>query len=250
MLLIFLHFINILGPVEGAAQKIFNPFFSGFYATGAKVRSFFYRRADQENLADLAERLKGQVNQLVVENARLKALEEENAELRKHLNFLAREKKRSVMASIISRGEPDGADQTIVLDRGSKDGLETGLPVVNGDGLIIGKIIGTKDHLSQACLVSGSRCRLASSLSNKDKTMGIAQGEFGLTIRMDFIPQTEEVGIGDLAITSGLEKNIPKGLVIGQVRAVNKESKDLWQSASIEPLVDFNDLTIVSVLLP
>ena len=65
---------------------------------------------------------------------------------------------------------------------------------------------------------------------------------------MDFIAQDEEISTGDLVISSGLEENIPRGLVIGEVSKINSDSNEIWKSVVIEPLVDFDDLIIVSVL--
>ena len=60
-------------------------------------------------------------------------------------------------------------------------------------------------------------------LLNQDRSIGIIEGGFGLTIRMTFIPQQEIVEIGNIIVTSGLEKNVPRGLVIGEVASVEKE---------------------------
>ncbi|HTX86704.1 MAG TPA: rod shape-determining protein MreC, partial [Candidatus Nanoarchaeia archaeon] len=85
---------------------------------------------------------------------------------------------------------------------------------------------------------------------NVDRTIGVTDGNLGLTINMDYIPQMEQINLGDLAVTSGLEPNIPRGLLIGQVAKVDKGSNDIWQSANIQPAADLNNLTIVSVLIP
>ncbi|MBU2416305.1 rod shape-determining protein MreC, partial [Patescibacteria group bacterium] len=70
----------------------------------------------------------------------------------------------------------------------------------------------------------------------------------GLTIKMDFIPQNKRINNEDIVITSGLEKNIPKGLVIGKITRINKNNNEVWQNAIIEPLADLDNLIIVSVL--
>ena len=64
------------------------------------------------------------------------------------------------------------------------------------------------------------------------------------------IPQSEKVSLDDIVITSGLGENIPRGLVVGKVILVNSESNEIWQSATIEPLANFDNLTLVSVILP
>ena len=164
------------------------------------------------------------------------------------------------MANIISRGELEGEpedSQSIVIDKGSRDGLFAGLAVVSssslgdtGQGIIIGKVVNVKDNLAEIYLVTNKNYKLAAAILGESKTSGIVAGELGLTIKMEFIPQTENIKPGDLVATSGLEQNIPRGLVIGRVTKVIKENNEVWQSAIIEPQIDLDSLSIVAILLP
>ena len=67
---------------------------------------------------------------------------------------------------------------------------------------------------------------------------------------MDFIPQSVNLEIDDLVITSGLEGSIPRGLQVGKIFEINKESNELWQSAFVDPLSNLNNIFIVSVIIP
>lgn len=249
-LLIFLHVTRVLMPVESFLVNILSPVFSSFYSVSSGLRSTYSEQTSERDLAKINKQLKERVNQFMAENARLKVLEGENKILREHLKFLVKGEYNYVVSNIVSRGGLTDVNQTIIIDKGSRDGLKAGLAIVNSQGIVVGKIKQVKDHLAEACLTTSGQCKLAVSVLNQDRTSGIVQGELGLTIKMGFIPRTEEVSISDTIITSGLEKDIPRGLVIGQVAEINKESNELWQTAIIEPLVDFDELIIVSVLLP
>ena len=157
------------------------------------------------------------------------------------------------MSNVISRGEAietSSRGESIIIDKGSRDGVSPGLAIVNGQGIIIGKVAEVKENISQVNLTNNSKCKLAATILNQEKTSGIAEGELGLTIKMKFIPQESEVAVGDIIVTSGLEQAIPRGLVIGKVTQVEKENNDIWQLATIESLVNTQDLVIVSVLIP
>jgi len=252
-LLIFLHFIGVLAPIESFIVSIFRPVLGGFYSVSSDLRVAYNEQTDKRDLISLVKQLEVKVNQLTAENAKLKVLEEENQILREYLKFPTNEKANYIISNIISRGGLGGSIQqyqSIIIDKGEKDGLFDGLAVVSSQGIIVGKVMAVKDHLSEVYLTTNPSCKLAATIQNQDKTSGIVQGELGLTIRMEFIPQTEEIKVGDIVITSGLEQNIPRGLIIGKVTQVTKESNELWQSAVIEPLVDLDELIIVSVLLP
>ncbi len=244
MLLIFLHLTGLSQKGEALLAGLVRPAALKIYAAGSYIRSDYYRQTDKRELESLVGQLEEQVNQLTVQNAQLKIVEDENETLRKYLNFWKQSKAAFVMADVISR---DGS-QLITLDKGSKDGLAQGLVLLDGDGTVVGKITGVKDDISQACLITNPRCKLAAMIQNGTKTDGVAEGELGLTVKMDLIPQTESIQPGDIVVTSGLENDIPRGLVIGKISKVDKENNELWQDATIDPLVNFNDLHIVSII--
>jgi rod shape-determining protein MreC len=91
---------------------------------------------------------------------------------------------------------------------------------------------------------------MAVSLSNENRTVGLAEGDLGLSVKISFVSQSENIKVGDQVITSGLEKNIPRGLAVGRVNNVEQEVNDIWQNINAEALFNINNLNIVSVILP
>jgi rod shape-determining protein MreC len=71
-----------------------------------------------------------------------------------------------------------------------------------------------------------------------------------MTIKMNYIPQLEKISPGDMVISSGLERSIPRGLLIGKVTQVHNTSNGVWQTATIEPISNLDKLTIVSIIIP
>lgn len=250
VLLIFLHFIKVLNPVEDFVVKIFNPVLSSFHSAATHVRITYKNQTDKRDLALLVAQLEKVVTDLITENAHLKSLEEENQVLREYLKFSKENEQSFVLGNIVARKglETIDLDKNLIIDKGTDDGVKNGSAVISKN-TIIGKVVGVKNNLAEICLITNRDCKLAASIQNKDKTSGIIKGELGLTVNMEFIPQTEEVNVGDIVVTSNLEDNIPGQLVIGKISEVKKESNELWQSAIIEPLVDMDDLVIVSVLI-
>ena len=261
LLLIFLHYTRLLNPVESFLNKGLRPILSVFYSLGANINRTYSEQTVKQDLAAELKQAEDKINQLTTENVKLRFLEEENSALRKHLNFLNKDNRRYLIANIISRSELTGlsgeGNQSIIIDKGSADGLFAGLAVVSStavgtssQGVIIGKIANVKERISEIYLVTNKNIKLAASIFGENKTSGIASGDLGLTIKMDFIPQTDNIKVGDIVATSGLEQSVPRGLVIGRVTKVNKENNEVWQTATIEPLIDLDNLSIVSILLP
>jgi len=249
-LLILLHFTKVLLPFESVALNVFKPILSGFYSSSVNIKNYFSQQSEKRDLYNINKQLESQINQLTVENAKLKLLEEENKILRDYLNFYTKNPAKYVLGNVISRGDLNSGEQSLIIDKGANDKITVGLPVVSSFGIIVGKVASVKDSLSEIYLLTNPKCKFASSIQNSTKTTGVVQGELGLTVKMGFIPQTEILNEGDTVITSGLEQNISRGFVIGKVSKVNKESNELWQTAMIEPLVSPNSLVVVSVILP
>ena len=253
ILIVFLHFTKILAPIENLAMSAINPLASYLYGSGSRIRNSYEENQKQKEIFSRSAELEKEVARLTVENAKFKELEQDNIKLRTQLSFLSATKYKNVLANVISQNlifDIKDGDQDIVIDRGSKDGIKEGLGVINENGVIIGKVSETRDHLSKVCLTTNRNCKFAATINNQDRTMGITEGDLGLTIKMNFIPQLEKINLGDTVITSGLGGNISRGLVIGKVSQVNNRSNEIWQDVNIEPLFNLSTLTIVTVLTP
>jgi rod shape-determining protein MreC len=250
----FAHFSRLSRPLENSLTIAIRPLGKSLHGLSTWFQG---RPNDANSIEEIVAKLTVAENKLVlaiVDQAQLQLLVEENNKLRQQLNFLNNNNHyRLVSANIVSRQnlfDAEGNAQDIILDRGSKDGIITGLGVINESGVIIGKIIEVKDNSSRACLTTGNNCQLAAAILNGTKTIGLSEGELGLTIKMNYIPQMEQIKEGDIVISSGLGDNIPRGLVIGRVAQVNNQSNEIWQDVSIEPIASLYNLTVVAVVLP
>ena len=251
LFLILLHYIGILTPVESFIARGMHPVTSRFYSWGMNIKSVFDDHSTKEELKIEVKELREEVNELKAEKAQLRYIEKENEQLRKYLKFFQEKDIKKKMARVISRGEFLNSEENterIMVNKGSKDGIKEKGAVINDQGIVVGKVAQVKPSTAEITLTTNKECELAATIQNKSRTMGITQGELGLTIKMRFIPQTEEISSGDKVVTSGLEKNIPGGLLIGEVKKVNSSSNEVWQTAIIEPLAEMNELTIVSVV--
>ncbi|MFA6551047.1 MAG: rod shape-determining protein MreC [Patescibacteria group bacterium] len=248
VLIIGAHYLGWTRPVENLLLKIFQPAEKVLYRAGNALKIIYQKNTNQHDWEAENQRLKEEVEKLFSENVSLKVLADENKILRAQLDFYSRYQYQKVTANIISRAESAGDNQVITLDRGSADGIKTGQAIVAGEGAIVGKIFLVQDKISYGCLITNAQCELAAAVVSREGTDGLAKGELGLTVRFNFIPQTADIAAGEIAVTSGMEPAIPRGLIIGKITEVIKEADDLFQSADITPAANLNDLTIVSVI--
>ncbi|MFA6995475.1 MAG: rod shape-determining protein MreC [Patescibacteria group bacterium] len=250
ILLIFLHAVGLLSPLENFLSTLTKPLSVHLYGWSSSLNSSYNANQDVEALQGQINRLTKEVSALTVANSGYLETAAENQKLRSTLKFLSVNNFQAVVAGIIAKQSPADDTGDLIINRGRLDGLRPGLGVVSEEGVIIGKVISVKDTSATVCLTTNSNCQLPATIQNELKTQGITVGDLGLTIKMSYIPQGEKISIGDMIITSGLGGNIPRGLLIGKVAQVYNASNEVWQSATIEPLLNFDNLTIVSVIIP
>ncbi len=252
LLLIFLHYTNLLSPVENIVIKLANPVASTFYAWGQEINNSLNTDNDKKNLVQKNQELKEKVNKLLAEKSELEAVKQENEKLRKYLDFFKDKDFDKVFSEVVSTTlnlDSGETKKSILINQGVGDGIEPGAIVVNSEGIVAGKVSEVKKEVSKVQLLTSKECKLAATIQNENRVMGVARGEMGLTVTMEFVPQIENIQVGDMVVTSGLEKNIPLGLIIGRVTKVDKQSNKVWQSVNIEPLVDFDELRVVAVVM-
>ncbi|MFZ4648158.1 MAG: rod shape-determining protein MreC [Patescibacteria group bacterium] len=247
LFLIIGHYSGLLNPLESRIFSVARPFNNWLYRQSSDIN-----KNNRDLEVDLAT-CQNKISNLAVDSAKVSELQDENNKLRAFINFFSNHEYRKIYADVLAQellSEKNETRQNIIIDKGFKDGVLVGLGVIDESGVIVGKVVESKDRSAKICLVTSSSCKLAATIQNKEKTIGVSEGSLGLTTKMNFIPQTEKINLNDLVITSGLGEIIPRGLVIGRVSEVINKSNEIWQSATIEPLVDLNNLTIVSVVLP
>lgn len=252
-LLVFLHSSGILGPVERAIQTGLNPVASRLHLFSKRLNIFYHNQTRKGDLSLKINELEGRVEELTVENASFKKMEEENVKLRQYLRFFNdKEDLQRVLANVIAReasaGEEDRGD--FIINRGRADGLRAGLAVIDEKGALVGKIVAVEEKSARVTLVTNTNCKLAAAILNGNRTVGVTSGNLDLTINLDFVPQTADIKINDIVVTSVLDPGIPAGLAIGRVISVDKGTNEVWQRVSAEPIVDFDKLFIVAVILP
>ncbi|MGE5426193.1 MAG: rod shape-determining protein MreC [Bacillota bacterium] len=252
-LVLILHYSGLTKPLENAVSSWFSPLGRALQGAGVAARQSPEADKSTDDLLSEIDSLRRRLAEATIDQSRLLQLGEENDKLREQLNFVSSNNYKVMSASIVSRQNlfaGSGSGRDIIVDKGSKDGVLEGLAVINETGVIIGKIMEVKEGSSRACLTTDTGCQLAATIINNSKTIGLSDGELGLTIKMEYIPQIEDIKVSDIVITSGLGGNIPRGLVIGRVSQVDKQSNEIWQDVTIEPLASLHDLTVVSIVLP
>ena len=190
---------------------------------------------------------------------RIDSIEAENIELRRQLNALKEELNidysladyEYLNATVISRNIGYWHNK-ITIDKGTYNGVEKDMVVINSKGLI-GKVIKSSTFTSDIRLIttSDTNNKISVHISNGSNNL------YGLINNYDYnsnvlelegISNTKDVNIGDLVYTSGLGGIFPSGILIGKVTEITTDSYDLAKIIKVSPSVDFTDINYVSIL--
>jgi rod shape-determining protein MreC len=171
----------------------------------------------------------------------------EGMRLRKLLNLSESLPGRTVAARVVDRSRTS-LFKTILINKGTADGLRVGLPVLSEQG-VVGRIIETAWHASQVLLLIDENSNI-DALIQRSRAQGILQGAGPSGCTLKYISRMEEVQAGDLVLSSGLAGVFPKGLLIGVVTGASRKGEGLFQKIDVAPAVDFGKVEEVLALIP
>jgi rod shape-determining protein MreC len=182
---------------------------------------------------------------LLIDNTKLKYLEDENKELRELLDFSQKKNYTLKVANILSRDELN--KNILIIDIGKNKNIKEGQAVVISNGIIIGKVIEVNSITSKIRLLTDKKSTLAIKIG-EESVSGILTGSLGLGMYLEYIPQEQDIKINNLILTSNLNENIPANLLIGKIEKIEFEKDDIFKKALISPLIDYNTLFLVSII--
>jgi rod shape-determining protein MreC len=243
--LILLNATPLYSILRNISVAVFEPFFEKAYFIVYNFKDGLERISTYPNLTKINAQLESEnlrlrravvdFNEIAAENTRLKAL----------LEITDQNLKYEKCARVIGR-DISLWTNTFIIDVGSDDGIYKDTPIVSPAGLV-GKV-GLVGKNSSRCLMLIDRRSKVSSLIQRTRDIGIIEGTDDGLLKMRYLSIKADVLVGDEIITSGLGGIFPKGIPIGTVITVGKETNGLHLFASIRPFVDFNKLEEVICL--
>jgi rod shape-determining protein MreC len=150
-------------------------------------------------------------------------------------------------ASAVIGRDPSPFLHYVIIDAGSNAGIRRGMPVVTEKGLI-GRVDAVIGGAARVQLITDPNSAVAVKLRNA-KTESVLIGSISGDLGLQMLSQDANVEKDDLVFTSGLGGGFPPDLLVGQVLTVHRRESDLFQDATVQPVVDFSDLGIVLVIL-
>lgn len=197
------------------------------------------------NLSKENAHLSDQVLNLQSQIAQLKSVQAENDQLRQDLGFTsAHPDLKLTPANVINISNVSLLDE-VTINKGSKDGVETGQGVVT-EGYLIGIVGTTSNTTSEVKLLNNSAVQIPVVLTASQAT-GILTGSVaGLTV--SDIPINSSVVKGETIATTSLENIVPSGIAIGQINNISSQPQDIFLSVTVISPINPSTLNQVFVV--
>jgi rod shape-determining protein MreC len=153
----------------------------------------------------------------------------------------------SIAAQVIGK-DPSPWFQTMIIDKGTDDGVKKGLPVVDPDG-IVGLVIEATGHYAKVRLITDPNSAV-DALVQKSRARGVIKGGTSGYCVLSYVLRKHDIQVGDTVVSSGMDGVFPKGLPIGKVEEIIKYDAGIFQDVTVTPFVDFERLEEVLIILP
>ncbi len=170
----------------------------------------------------------------------------ENERLNRLLDFRQKSNMSLLAAHIIGRDLLTDYD-SVTIDRGSSSGVKKGMGVIAING-IVGYAIEVEPHTSKILLIT-DRNAVVDAIVQRSRSRGILQGLTEDRCQLTLLKRSDDVKVGDMIITSGIDNYFPKGFPIGAVTAISRDEYGLGQNVTVQPVVDAVNLEEVFVIL-
>lgn len=225
--------------IQDVVMSVFSPFIHASASVDRALESGTEINIDPRQLREDNEALQLEVQRLRIISQRYDEMMNENNNLRKLVDYKAASPFKLTSVRAVKRTASTWWN-TLIVDKGSLDGLSPDSPVITDVGLI-GKVGKVSNHMAEVILLTDERCRVTAYVEGT-KEKGILEGERGGTdlrpdLRLKYLTRNATINVGANVYTSGDGGVFPAGLLLGKVKRF--ENKEISGEAVVEPVVDF-----------
>ena len=212
---------------ENAAGSLISPVQNAVSSATRWVKSWFSDLADVDKLRGDYEQLQIDYMQLQYQYTQLEEEARENDRLKALLDAQSRyEELNPIYARVIAKEAGRWFD-LFSINRGTLSGVSKGMAVISADGLVGRVYEAGLNYAKVICIINGDSA--VSCLIERTRDNGVMRGQLTAasdddTCRMYYVPSVNDIMPGDSVVTSGLDGVYPKGLVVGTVSEVSRQS--------------------------
>ena len=190
-------------------------------------------------------RLKKEISRSKSDSIRVNELQLENERLKKLLSLKDSYQFKTVAARVIAR-DPDNWSTGIIINKGSRQGIMPGNLVINDEGLV-GRIIEVSTSASKIMLVNDPDSAVGAFIQ-RTREEGLALGTLLGGLVMRYLEKDSDIKAGDMVLASGINQDLPPGVLIGTVEALKDEDQGLGKNCVVRTAVNLKRIEEVLVI--
>lgn len=216
---------------------------SGVYSAATSVTGYFHLR-------DINDDLQKRVASLELENINLRQRLRRAGELA-YADSLRRDSASSQFSFVVGRVINNSIirpNNFITIDRGSADGLEPEMGVVDRNGVVgIVNVVGP--HASRVISLLNPDMKLSCKIRGTEAFGSLVwDGQSSQFAMLEEIPEHLKVGVGDTVVTSGFSTTFPEGIPVGIIKQSRRNAADNSYSLKVQLMTDFATLSTVRII--
>jgi rod shape-determining protein MreC len=236
---------GLLAPIEGIAAVPLNALSGALNRIALNVSGSVVDLAEYQALHQRNGELEEALARFQAELVELREVSADYERLAALLNYTTTTQGQEFVTADVISYDPE-PPRTIAINRGTRDGIAVGMPVITELGLV-GRVIEAQANAALILLINDISSAVSSRLQT-NRSEGTAVGRTSGALEMRFIPLGVAIQNGDLVRTSGLGGNLPPDILVGQVSSSRLDETGLFQVAQLRSLINFDALEFVMVV--
>lgn len=244
--LIVLSVVGLLAPAESLAATPLRAVSGAFNDLSIGLTQSVNDLAQIRDLRARVALLEETLAQFQAELVELREIQSDYERLTSLLDYTSIRQDQDFVTADVIDVDQSGQRRTITINRGTRDGVRVGMPVVTEQGLV-GRVLRVSANASRVLLITDPTSAVSVRLQT-NRVEGTVIGQLSGNLRLTFVPLTADIEEGTLVVTSGLGGNFPPDIVVGQVTSIRQFEFELYQEAQVRSLNDFNTLEFVLVV--
>lgn len=245
---LILFFGRFLHPVRNVTMTVAAPFAAVLSGAANAVGDTVTGITQGGQLRDQNIQLRGQLARALAENAVLQQDARENRQFRTLLRFDTINPRMDFLTARVIGSDPNGAlSPSLIINKGSRDHLRTGMTVVSDRGYFVGTIDELNSTSSKVLLMINPSSSVG-ALDLRTNAAGLVEGKYAGFPVLDAVVTSAVLHVHDFVVTSGQMNLFPRTILLGQITAIRRSNDAMFQTADIQPMADFSNLEDVQVI--
>lgn len=245
-LIITLNYYKLLDTPKAFLNSAFSPILKPAWKISGQFSNVFSFASNLSNVYSENAKLKEYNQKLSSENSYLKDTMREQGFLSKARDLQAKENFDWQTAKIIGM-DMQNMTGYLIIDNGSDDGIQVGMPVITENKYLIGKVVEVDKNFSKVITIFNPSIKVAVKTQDSE-AFGLSIGNYTKKMMIDMIPKDKDLKAGEIVVTSGKDAVYPGGLLIGQIDSFQVKPENLFQTAFALGDLDIYDLSLVLIL--